>query len=429
MQVREDLEGIQMEAATTRRREVTNEELREAEKGLVRLLHKKRFPREWIERNVPDVMAQARTDFAARLAAGKEDDTVNLLVVIGYRRAVKLLDTQLSRPPTTSIESVFHLADDSTPTPEQEAIDHDRQERVMKAMAHLGDRERKLMALVYFDGKSVRDAGRRLGWGKSSADRHHRAALEKLHELLDRSLLSPELPIPAYIAARHWQNSPLRAAERWVQGASETVIEGMTLGSGRVGQAAEGASVAASSGAGRAAAGVCGAAVAVCLTGAATGVVGPIDSAEEIFHPTPQQGEPPRADRVPTPLSASPPDFTHPAATGDEPGSSGRPLSTKPGNSNTRGGSTNVTEIGKPESRDRRRGNVSPAPAATPKETVDEFGLESRELNSGQESAPAPAAPPEPSPAPTPSARAAPRSAPSISGSSSGSSAGTEFGM
>ncbi|HXR59981.1 MAG TPA: hypothetical protein VN732_01515 [Solirubrobacterales bacterium] len=53
------------------------------------LLHAKRFPREWIERHVPDVMAQARSDFAVRLAAGKEDDTVNLLVVIAYRRAVK----------------------------------------------------------------------------------------------------------------------------------------------------------------------------------------------------------------------------------------------------------------------------------------------------------------------------------------------------
>src|SRR5690349_3788708 len=264
-----------MEVATTGRQMVTDEELREAEKGLVRLLHKKRFPREWIERNVPDVMAQARTDFAARLAAGKEDDTVNLLVVIGYRRAIKVLDAQLSKPPTTSIETVFHLADEATPAPEQEAIDHDRDERVIAAMRTLPDRERSLMALVYFDGKSVREAGRRLGWGKSSADRHHRAALEKLHELLDRSLLSPELPIPAYIAARHWHHSPLRALGRWSAGAHESISEALMMGSGRLGQAAEGATAAAGSGAGRTAAGVCGAAVAVCLTSAATGVVGP----------------------------------------------------------------------------------------------------------------------------------------------------------
>lgn len=413
-----------MEAATTRRHEVTDEELREAEKGLVRLLHAKRFPREWIERNVPDVMAQARTDFAARLAAGKEDDTVNLLVVIGYRRAVKVLDAQLSGPSTTSIETVFHLADESTPGPEEEAIDHDRQERVVKAMAHLPERERKLMAFVYFDGKSVRDAGRRLGWGKSSADRHHQAALEKLHELLDRSLLSPEIPIPAYIAARHWQNSPLRAAERWVQGAGETVAEGLMVGSGRFGQAAEGASAAASSGAGRTAAGVCGAAVAVCLTGAATGVVGPGVGAIGLGAGAP--GPPPEHRAAPREAAAqvqsrTPPILPERAAAAD----STRSTSSKPDPGG--GGSPTVTARREPEARKRSGGNASSALAATPKETVDEFGVEGGEVESSPESAPSPA--PSPAPAPSRPAAESPSSGSGSSGSSGGSSAGSEFGM
>src|ERR1700750_3294916 len=93
----------------------------------------------------------------ARLGAGKEDDTVNLLVVLGYRRAVKALHAELSRPSTTSLEEVFHLADDSTPTPEEEAIHHDLQEQIVGAMAQLPERERKLLALVYSDEKSIRD--------------------------------------------------------------------------------------------------------------------------------------------------------------------------------------------------------------------------------------------------------------------------------
>ena len=149
---------------------VTDQQLHEAEEGLVRLLHAKRFPREWIERHVPEAMAQARTDFAVRLAAGREDETVNLLVVIGYRRALKLLSSQTSRPATTSLETIFHLADESTPTPEEEAIEHDREERVAKAMSHLPERERMLMALVYFEGMSIRAAGRRLG-GPRAAER------------------------------------------------------------------------------------------------------------------------------------------------------------------------------------------------------------------------------------------------------------------
>ena len=101
-----------MEMLSSGAEKVTDRQLAEAEQGLVRLLHKKRFPREWIERNVPEVMAQARADFAVRLAAGKDDETVGLLVVIGYRRALKVLNAQKNGPPTTSIETVFHLVED-----------------------------------------------------------------------------------------------------------------------------------------------------------------------------------------------------------------------------------------------------------------------------------------------------------------------------
>jgi RNA polymerase sigma factor (sigma-70 family) len=425
-----------MEARTNSRQAVTAEELREAEKGLVRLLHAKRFPREWIERNVPDVMAQARTDFAARLAAGKKDETVNLLVVIGYRRAVKVLDAQLAAPSTTSIETVFHLADESAPTPEEEVIEHDREERVVKAMAHLPDRERKLMALIYFDGRSVRDAGRRLGWGKSSADRHHRAALEKLHELLDRSLLSPEISIPAYIAARHWQNSPLPAVERWMQGAGETAAEGLMVGSGRLGHAVEGASAAASSGAGRTAAGVCGAAVAVCLTGAATGVIGSgggvLGAGEKVARPAPQQREATAADTVPIPLSVQPPIRPNRAEAKD-PAPLARSTS-RQADSTTRG-AVSITEVREPQvRRERRTGSVSAAPAATPRATINEFGLESGEADSpSQESAAAPTSvpqpPSEPVPAPAPSPQAAPAAGPSGPGRAAGNNFGAEFGM
>ncbi|HEU5252086.1 MAG TPA: sigma-70 family RNA polymerase sigma factor [Solirubrobacterales bacterium] len=175
-----------MDASTSAAGRITDQQLREAREGLIRLLHKKRFPREWIERHVPDAMGQAEVDFSARLAAGKEDDTVGLLVVIAYRRAVKMLRAQLAKP-TASIETVFHLADDS-PSPEEEAIRHELQERVTKAMSHLPEPERVLLTLCYRDSMSIREAGRQVGWGKSVANRRHRAALEKLKASLDPSL-------------------------------------------------------------------------------------------------------------------------------------------------------------------------------------------------------------------------------------------------
>ncbi len=423
-----------MELATMRRREVTDEELREAEEGLVRLLHKKRFPREWIERNVPDAMAQARTDFAARLAAGKEDDTVNLLVVIGYRRAVKVLDAQLAGPPTTSIETVFHLADESTPTPEEEAIDHDREERVLKAMAALPERERALMALVYFDGKSVRDAGRRLGWGKSSADRHHRSALEKLHELLDRSLLSPEIAIPAYIAARHWHQDR-RALTRWLGGAGESLGESLMVGGGRLTQAAETGSAAAASGAGRSTVGVCGAALVVCITGAATGVVGPgLDAIHSDRGAAPAtRSRPlsaPRETVSPFQVSTKPTSPEGASSTGK-----GRGSTKKHGATSEAGGGgetpTSMTSRPLPGARKRGGGSLSSSPEATTRQTVNEFGVESGEVEEAAQPAP------EPSPSSPPSEPTAPRSRAAVESPSSGSGAGSsgtksggsEFGM
>jgi RNA polymerase sigma factor (sigma-70 family) len=356
-----------MEAATKER--VTTRQLKEAERGLIRLLHAKRFPREWIERHAPDVMAQARLDFAARLAAGREDDTINLLVVIAYRRAMKVLTVERARPANTSIDGVFHLADESTPSPEDEAIDQDRQERVVKAMAVLPDRDRKLLALVYFEGMSVREAGRRLGWGKSSADRHHQAALDRLKALLDRSLLSPEIAIPAYIATR--SASPPNAVLIWFEGAAETTRNGLLAISGRLSPVGEAGSAAAVSGAGRTAAGVCGAAVVACLTGAATGVVGPgiggLATHDHNAHVR-QAAEPSRHEAVARPIT--PPEPTlDPAAPGEPLGGSG-PAAHQ---SRTRHGAMSPAAskpLGHakiPESR--------PAPAAA-QPTVDEFGIE-----------------------------------------------------
>lgn len=177
---------------TTMRNNTRNleQQLRQAETGLIRLLHAKHFPRDWIERHTAEAMAQARTDFAVRHAAGKEDDTVNLLVVIGYRRALKILRSEKNRPPTSSLESVFHLADKSAPTPEEVVIDQDRRSHVLEALRKLPTRERALLLLVYVENMSIRAAGRRLGWEKSAANRHHTAAVDRLRPLLNRGLSS-----------------------------------------------------------------------------------------------------------------------------------------------------------------------------------------------------------------------------------------------
>jgi RNA polymerase sigma factor (sigma-70 family) len=404
---------------------VTDQQLREAEAGLVRLLHAKRFPREWIERHAPEAMAQARAEFAVRLAAGRDDDTVNLLVVIGYRRAIKVLRSQKSAPPTTSLETVFHLADEQAVTPEEEAIRHDREERVAKAISHLPERERQLMALVYFEQLSIRAAGRRLGWGKSVANRHHQAALDRLRAMLDRSLLASEIAIPAFVADRH--RSTPGALLVWIEGAAETLRELASLGAGRIGGALEAGNAAALGGAGRAAGGVCGAVVVACIAGTATGVVGPGLDALAPGH-TQQPRRPSLTNRI---GETSPPEDQAGAETlGAAPGA--EPRSTTQGQgAGDREAPRRIPARARPVPEERSRRARVAAPSATPKQTVEEFGVESS--SDGEATPPASEAPTENT---TISPRATPQAQPSASGSpsassggSSGSGGGGEFGM
>jgi len=256
------------------RRQVSSGQLIEAEEGLIRLLYSKGFTREWVERHVPEIMAQARSDFAVRLVAGRRDDAVNLLVVIAYRRAMKVLSQERRRPRMTPIETVFDLSDPSASTPEERAVEQDRQRRLIVAMRELPERDRKLLSLIYFGEMSLREAARRLGIKRSTANRRHHAALEQLRsELGDRSLLGADIAVVA--GATGGEASWSDGVRIWLEGAATTGREMIHGGASRIGVLGEAGNAAALSGAGRAGAGVCGAVVVACLAGTATGIVGP----------------------------------------------------------------------------------------------------------------------------------------------------------
>jgi DNA-directed RNA polymerase specialized sigma24 family protein len=58
-------------------------------------------------------------------------------------------------------------------------------ETVKVALRILPPTERRLIELMYVGGLSCRAAGRRVGWGKSAADRHHQAALSRLRPVFE----------------------------------------------------------------------------------------------------------------------------------------------------------------------------------------------------------------------------------------------------
>jgi len=82
------------------------------------------------------------------------------------------------------MDALFDLPDDSSRSVEQELQDQELRGRIEEALSFLPDRERKLVWLTTYADMSIREAGRKVGWGKSAADRHYHAALDRLRFLL-----------------------------------------------------------------------------------------------------------------------------------------------------------------------------------------------------------------------------------------------------
>ncbi len=275
-------------------RRVSGHELRSAEEGFLRLLRCKGFSARWIEENAADLFAQAQKEYAERLAAGEPaDNPAGWLVICAWQRSKNLLESRRRRPHTASIEAGADLADTSTPTPEQQVIDQDRVERIRKVMGYLTEKERRLLELSYFEGMSVREAGRELGWSKSSADRHHQAALERLRAMLgaQRDLLRVEIGLAAWLGREQAQQARSGLPHdlgavllEKARSAAASLSNWSAEGGRRLSPLSEPSGAAVAGGALRTG-GVCAAAAAACF---ASGVVGPgIGGVDVIAHSSP----------------------------------------------------------------------------------------------------------------------------------------------
>jgi RNA polymerase sigma factor (sigma-70 family) len=397
---------------------VTPAQLRKAEEGIGPVLGQK-FSAAWIAKNGRDLLGQANIEYAEWL---KDNDParnpVGWILKCAYWRAINLLDSETRKPRSTSLDAVFHLADESTPTPEQQALDNDRQKRLREALSHLSKKERELLAMVYFEDMSIREAGRKLGWRKSAADRHHSAAMKKMLALVgDRKLLSPATLGPAAWAAANGEgHHALTGIRDAALGSLREVVAFSTEvaedGAHRVAELArrlspftEMSDAAAAGGSGRVL-GYCGTAAGVVMCGLlGSGVVGPGvgGSAPAVPNTRKAQGvesEPPvslapvAVPKLPTPELGLPKHSAHSATPANE---------------------------GPSPAHRRARNPLYRAPVATSHQDAGEFGDNNFKAGSTPESSPPSEAPAESSPSPAP--------APSSDSQSSGSSAASEFGL
>lgn len=343
---------------------VTGAQMREAERGLKLMLGPK-FPRVWIAEHSREVLGQAHVEYQEWLEDNPPArNPVGWLLTCAYRRAQNLRDSERRKPAPAPLDTVFHLADEATPTPEQEAIERDRQKRLRQALSHLPDKEVKLLALVYFEDNSIREAGRKLGWQKSAADRHHGTAMEKLRALVgeDRSLFGHgTIGLAAYHVSRGRLGRALDRVGELARSLSPF---------------SEAGAAAANSGVGRAA-GACGAAiVAVVCVGAASVVVPGLNS-------SPHRLSPANSRRVRGPnLRPQAPNLV--PATSELPAPEAAEKA-KP---------SKVTAIQSPHT-ENQKAQAAHAPRATPKTVEENFGIDS---GSGSTSEPAPAPAPQAAP-------------------------------
>lgn len=160
--------------------EISPAQFREAKRG-IELMYPGRFSAE----NAEDIFGQALLGYVEwRKHNPPASNPVGWLLNCAKWRAANLLDKRARRPRSASLDRVFHLADESTPGPEQRAIDGDRRRQLCEALGHLPDNERKLLVFAHCEDRSVREAGRMLGWQKSAADRHDKAAMDKMRALV-----------------------------------------------------------------------------------------------------------------------------------------------------------------------------------------------------------------------------------------------------
>ncbi len=263
--------------------ELSAEELEAARLGFRQMLRRKRISSRFIEAHGDDLLARARFEYSRAVGRGDEiRSPAGWIIHCAWRRTQNQLESESHEPQLVSTEVAADVVDLASPTPEQAAIHADRARAIEVAMAELSHEERTLIELSYFEGLSVREAGRFLHWHSSKAQRTHEAALRKLHEALgvsDVDDLAIEIGLAAWVSLSASKQvlpalpggleAVADASQRGAQGllvrAHELARRVLTGGGG------EPTSALAAGGAARTA-GVCGAAALACLAG---GVVGP----------------------------------------------------------------------------------------------------------------------------------------------------------
>lgn len=220
--------------------ELKQEELEEARLGFIQFLRRKRFSPQFIETHGDDLFATAALEYSRKLAEGEEIDTpAGWLITCAWRRTKSQLEAEGRRPHLVSVDSGAQVADENSRDPQEAVLDDDRFRKVREAVDQLSVDQRRLLALSYFEGLTVREAGRALQWHASKAQRAHEGARRKLHDLLGVTSsddLAVEIGLAAYVSLTAGATTG-NLLERAARKSTETLALGQAAGRRRRGPA------------------------------------------------------------------------------------------------------------------------------------------------------------------------------------------------
>ncbi len=270
----------------TQQNELTRAQMDLARKGFRGKLVGLRFSPQFIVNNSDELLAIAHTEYVRAIEKGDEvEDPVGWTIHCAWRRTQNLLQAESYRPRMVSSERVMELADEDALAPDELTLEEDRARKIREAVEKLSEDQRKVIALTFFEGYSVREAASYLHWSTGKVQHHRDTALRHLRRFLPVKT-SDELEIDIGLIAWlsiagagttfHLPAGFEGLLDKAGEGASglwaraHDLARRLTLGGG-----SDAAGAVASSGAGRAA-GVCATGVAIiCFASASAGLVGP----------------------------------------------------------------------------------------------------------------------------------------------------------
>jgi RNA polymerase sigma factor (sigma-70 family) len=266
-----------------RQAELSAAELDQVRKGFLGVLLRRRFSPQFIATNYEELLALSYCEYIRYLDKGSEiGNPVGWMINCAWRRTQNVLDAESHRPQMVSIERLAELVDETAPTAERVVEDADRARKLQAAVRELSEEERRVIALIYFEGLSFRQASRALGWSHSKTVRRERSALKAIRATLgaeSREQLALEIGLVAFLsigggAAAPTAPAPTTSALDWATHGAAGLWARTGELARRLSLGGEAAGNLASSGAGRAA-GVCAGAVAAACVLGASGFAGP----------------------------------------------------------------------------------------------------------------------------------------------------------